>query len=372
MCNLSGGAISVLGELISRALSFDALEEFVHASTGDRLYVEYVGPGKPRRATVIALLNALEELGITALFLAYVYTRLPGRDDVREAIEKYCPRAVATPDRIIGISAQKAGRPLPQSPVEAMMPGLQRNVRAHLEKLDVHIWVERLTDVERRVCRIEANGTALGSGFLVGPDAVLTNWHVYEALEIAGKLADLACRFDYLRLPNNSLQAGQIVPAHSELIDFSRYSAAEKTSTPDKPPPTTQELDYALLRLKSAAGAQIVDGRTRGWIALPAQAQQLAVGAPLLILQHPEGSPMKLALDTQAVIGPNGNGTRLQYRTNTDPGSSGSPCFSIDWDIVALHHYGDPNWMDPVFNQGVPVELIRRRIDINAPGALGN
>ena len=71
---------------------------------------------------------------------------------------------------------------------------------------------------------------------------------------------------------------------------------------------------------------------------------------------------MKLALDTQAVIGLNGNGTRIRYRTNTDPGSSGSPVFTMDWDIVALHHYGDPNWRNALFNQGVPIELIRHRI----------
>jgi hypothetical protein len=372
MCNLSGAAISDLSKLISSALNFSGLEEFVYASTGDRLYVEYVGRGDPLRATIVALLNALEELGTTALFLGYVYTRRPGRDDVRRAIEKYCPEAVTMPDRMIGISAQKAGHPLPQSPAEAMVPGLQRNVRGHLDKLDVRVWVQRLMELERRVCRIESNGIAAGSGFLVGPDAVLTNWHVYEALKADGKLADLACRFDFLRLPDNSVQAGRLVMAHSDLIDFSCYSAAEKTSTPGNPPPTAQELDYALLRLKSAVGAEIAEGKTRGWIALPAQPQPLAKDAPLLILQHPQGSPMKLALDTQAVIGRNDNGTRLQYRTNTDPGSSGSPCFSMDWDLVALHHCGDPNWVNPLFNQGVPIELIRQRIEINVPGVLGN
>jgi hypothetical protein len=39
---------------------------------------------------------------------------------------------------------------------------------------------------------------------------------------------------------------------------------------------------------------------------------------------------------------------------------------------VALHHYGDPNWQKPLFNQGVPIELIRARIDKDGFGnALG-
>ena len=41
--------------------------------------------------------------------------------------------------------------------------------------------------------------------------------------------------------------------------------------------------------------------------------------------QHPEGTPLKLALDTEAVISLNANNTRVLYSTNTEPGSSGSP-----------------------------------------------
>jgi hypothetical protein len=45
----------------------------------------------------------------------------------------------------------------------------------------------------------------------------------------------------------------------------------------------------------------------------------------------------------------------------------------MDWDIVALHHYGDPAWQDPKFNQGVPIELIRGRIEAKGFGnAIGN
>lgn len=88
----------------------------------------------------------------------------------------------------------------------------------------------------------------------------------------------------------------------------------------------------------------------------------LEAGAPLLIVQQPYGSPMMLALDTEAIIGRNANQTRIRYKTYTYPGASGSPCFTMDWDLAALHHYGDPAWQQPIFNQGVPIELIRSRI----------
>jgi hypothetical protein len=166
-----------------------------------------------------------------------------------------------------------------------------------------------------------------------------------------------------VRLPNGQIDPGQLVTLDGAGgIDTSPYSAAEKTGKPDNPLPTLEELDYALLRLSIRVGEQQVEGAPRGWIALPKAVLPLPADAPILIVQHPEGAPMKLALDTQAVIGLNGNGTRIRYRTNTDPGSSGSPVFTMDWDLVALHHYGDPNWQNALFNQGVPIELIRQRI----------
>ena len=50
--------------------------------------------------------------------------------------------------------------------------------------LDVAQWRARLSEVEGQVCRVEiaANlGTVYGTGFLVGRDVVMTNYHVAEA-----------------------------------------------------------------------------------------------------------------------------------------------------------------------------------------------
>jgi V8-like Glu-specific endopeptidase len=370
MGKLSGEDIKKLSTMLSGTLSFNDLESFVYASTGDRLFVEFVAPGKPMRPTISDLLIALEDIGSTAKFLSYVYANRPGRPDVRSEIAKAFPEAVAVPEQKIELSAQTAGAPQANAPTNAHAPGLQRNVRPYLAKLDIRVWQSRMTEIERRVCRVELDGNALGTGFLVGPDTVLTNWHVFEAAKKQGQADKLGCRFDYELLPDGKVQPGQLVMLQAAgLIDSSPYSVAEGTSTPDNPLPTTAELDYALLRLASRVGEQQVEGAARGWIALPKAGLPLAADAPILIVQHPQGTPMKLAMDTQAVIGLNGNGTRINYRTNTDPGSSGSPVFTMDWDLVALHHSGDPAWVNPTYNQGVPIELVRQRIEA---GGFGN
>ena len=74
---------------------------------------------------------------------------------------------------------------------------------------------------------------------------------------------------------------------------------------------------------------------------------------------------MKLAFDTEGVLGVNANRTRVTYTTNTLGGSSGSPCFNQHLELIALHHAGDPKYAPmyfPKFNEGIPISAIRERL----------
>src|SRR5262249_19715991 len=126
--------------------------------------------------------------------------------------------------------------------------------------------------------------------------------------------------------------------------DFSPFSAADGTANL----PAPNELDYALVKLARDLGNERLnptapESPKRGWIEIPDPAPILEAKDPLLIAQHPDGRPLTLAVDTEAIIAVNANGTRVRYATNTEAGSSGSPCFEMkDWTLAALHHYGDP------------------------------
>jgi hypothetical protein len=367
--NLSGKEIIELARLLSSALSVVDLELYVQESTGDRLFVELVAPGRPVYPTIVELLNRLEELGQTSAFLGCVYLHRQARADIRAAITRFFPDAVAVTEQKIDLSAQTAGAPQVDASTNAIVPGLQRNVRPFLAHLDIEKWKARLIQVSLQVCRIEQDGRPVGTGFLVGPDAVLTAWHVFEAANKAGKADSVGCRFDYESLPDGTVRPGQVFKMQAGgCIDFSPYGAAEMAAS-DDPPPTAAELDYALLRLTDPAGEQPVKEGVRGWITLPETVSPPAADSPILILQHPLGGPIKLAIDTVAVIGFNANGTRLRYRTKTEPGSAGSPVFTMDWDIVAMHHASDADPSSPAYRRGVPIELIRRRIKANGFGA---
>lgn len=357
---------------LARLFRTQDLEPLMLTVTGDGLYESWVGQGMPARATIFALLQELDRAGLAERVLAEMLQRRSHSAVLRALVQQAAPEALALPPRdAVALSAQRGGVPVGGLPDDAFAPGLQKNVRPHLMKLDLQVWLDKLSSSRNRVCRIEIGARAAGTGFLVGPGAVLTNWHVVEKAHAAGTLAGLRCRFDYLLLSDGSRRSGEPMGLGPEgIAAFGPYSPAEVTANPDVPEPRPEELDFALLHLGEAAGLQAVEGGTRGWFTLPNTPFPLAADAPLLIVQHPDGAPMKLAMDTQSVIGANANGTRVRYRTNTDNGSSGSPCFSMDWDPVLLHHYGDPAWGEPRFNQGVPLDLIRARILALGQGAL--
>ena len=72
------------------------------------------------------------------------------------------------------------------------------------------------------------------------------------------------------------------------------------------------------------------------------------------------------AIDATPGLGLNENGTRLRYAANTEPGASGSPCFDFDWNLIALHHYGERGQLQGMgFNQGVPIAAIWTRLRRN-------
>jgi V8-like Glu-specific endopeptidase len=226
--------------------------------------------------------------------------------------------------------------------------------------------------VEGRVCRVEISGNAAGTGFLVGPDAILTNYHVVKSvLDGTTPAAKTMCRFDYKALADGSRVEGVVVGLHPTewRLDASPNAPAEDTRTPNNPLPTTDQLDYVLLRLTRRIGDEPAapkggaESPRRGWIAFPTVTPVFVSKMPLMIAQHPDGKPLKLAVDTESVIGVNTNQTRVRYATNTEAGSSGSPVFDLDWNLVALHHLGDPAYdHPPAYNQGVPIDNIRARL----------
>ncbi|NJM73245.1 MAG: trypsin-like peptidase domain-containing protein [Scytonema sp. RU_4_4] len=267
------------------------------------------------------------------------------------------------------VFAQEFNLATPMPPQLSARGALEKIIKKTNSFLDVNQWREKLGTIEAQVCRIEItnnnNTKEFGTGFLIAPNVVVTNYHVIESVDSGqANASNVILRFDYKQLAD-----GKIINQGTE------YRLVESDWLIDKSPytkntlPTLDELDYALLRVDGVLGEEPIGKNSdpkapqRGWISLPTKPYEFLPETPLLIVQHPKAEPLKLAFDTDAIIGINENSTTVKYKTNTEPGSSGSPCFDINWNLVVLHHSGDPDWRNPTYNAGTPFSAICSRLE---------
>lgn len=270
--------------------------------------------------------------------------------------------------------AQRHGLAVPFPPAAAEPAGLEALIRKHLATLDARAWTERAAAAENRVCLISHHGAPLGTGFLVGPEAVLTNYHVARRFIDAADPAGLEFRFDFMLLGDGQLAsaAAPLLPALPDwLIDHSPLHPSDDPLLSGAPvnPPTPPDvpanvLDYALLRVAGRPGeapvggpAAPADGRPRGWLRLGGAPFDFAASPALLILGHPAGRPLQLSLDTDSFALLNPGRSRVYHRSNTAPGSSGSPCFDLGWNLVALHQ-GSATVGGKLLNRAIPAAAI--------------
>lgn len=230
-------------------------------------------------------------------------------------------------------------------------------------------WRDRMARMENCVGCIVVNGARKGSGFLVAPGVVMTNHHVVHGAQ----WETIQVEFDYRAAADGSLIPSRYYRVSGPPIALSpSHEVDHRHPKPPAPPPDDSALDYALLAVDGKPEeAAMPDGRPRGVIPPPKADPLLIPGMPLLILQHPKQParyletpdlhPLRFAFDVVTEV--NENASRVRYKVNTEPGSSGSPCYDPDWNLVALHHSGDPRKIVPAeYNEGIPIATIRRTL----------
>ena len=128
--------------------------------------------------------------------------------------------------------------------------------------------------------------------------------------------------------------------------------------------PSAQYLDFALVRLEEEIATIPVNGLTadakaqpRGYVPTKDDSPAVAAGQQVFILAHPDQRPLQLSIGT--VTGFNESGTRVRYDANSLGGSSGSPVFDADLNLVALHHGTDPSGRNQ-WNRGIPFGWIQK------------
>jgi V8-like Glu-specific endopeptidase len=202
--------------------------------------------------------------------------------------------------------------------------------------------------VIRAVCRIEFANLGEGTGFLVAPNLVLTNYHVLMPSKFRGSLEERArkckVRFGAIRDEEGGIEAGKIFSLHNNW----HVASSEQ-----------RNLDYYLLRLQES-----VDGITFSPISLTLRDQPIEKDEFVNIVHHPNRGPMEVSLRYNQVV--EVEEKRIYYLADTEAGSSGSPVFDDHWQLVALHHSGGEKDSEGNLllkaNAGVPIDLIFREI----------
>ncbi|HAW52454.1 MAG TPA: serine protease [Flavobacteriales bacterium] len=168
----------------------------------------------------------------------------------------------------------------------------------------------------KAVARLDLGERGLGSGFLIDNDLLLTNHHV---LEDKGQAQDAKAQFNY-----QQTLSGLSEPSDEYELDPKNLFY------------TSLENDWTVVKVKSK------EGKTAGqkWSTLKLSEQDPKVDDFTIIIQHPSGGPKQIALYHNIIAYIDANKQIVQYLTDTEPGSSGSPVFDTHWNVIALHHSG--------------------------------
>jgi len=196
----------------------------------------------------------------------------------------------------------------------------------------------KAADAVGRIVRPEEDGNhdAVGTGFLIADDLLLTNWHVLRS--VAGATG-LAVQFGYER-DGSKLQEGTLYDLDPERLFVS-----------------DRRLDYAVVAVAPRKGKR--PGADQGTIPLTGDRGQARIGSWVNIIQHPDGEPKSVVVRENQVVGRSDDS--LYYTADTLGGSSGSAVLSDEWELVALHRSGaDLVGQGLIANTGVRASAIVR------------
>lgn len=169
--------------------------------------------------------------------------------------------------------------------------------------------------VGRIVIRQGGSIAGYGTGFMVSRRLMMTNHHV---LDTPGVAANSRVEFNF-----QLDRFGQPLAICSAKLDPSSFFLNDR------------ELDFALVAVEPIDAL-----RDFGWCPLIRDEGKINIGEAINIVQHPKGEMKQVIIRENRLI--DLLDLHAHYQADTEPGSSGSPVFNDQWEVVALHHSGVP------------------------------
>ncbi|MEM7538862.1 MAG: serine protease [Chloroflexota bacterium] len=202
-------------------------------------------------------------------------------------------------------------------------------------------YLEQGVKYARSVGRVVMPHGGNGTGFLLADNWLITNHHVLPNVATA---ADASVQFNYQQMDD-----GLNAP-----ISTYRFAPNDGFITS----PKQGGDDWTAVKVNTTSEEEGKPIEQWGNISLlPVYPK---VGNRATIIQHPSGGQKQIGLHHNVVMSVSER--RIQYLTDTLEGSSGSPVFNNQWQVIAVHHSGnvpEPNAkVNRYRNQGVHVNVI--------------
>lgn len=347
---LEGEEIETVVNALTSGFKINSLRSVIRFGWGVNID-NYIDVRQGFKDVVFDFVTWADERGKARDLILLAHAKNPGNELILDALTA------------LGLDPRDAIRKYSRSGGVKHPESLESLVNKSSKFIDYGQFLERFLSIGDRVCNVKTP-YGLGSGFLIGPDLVLTNFHVIEKICNSRSAEDAICVFDYRSGPGAATgtnchadEKGRLkVQLHREwFVAGSPYSDADRDGLPN---PDPAKLDYAVIRLCRNVGAQPSDLRQeRGWFSLSANRVLLALNDYVVIPQHAQGRALEVAWGS--VLNFDSSLSRVRYDTSTEPGSSGSPCLNINLDVFGLHQSSGKDNQNR-YNQAVPLDLIAR------------
>ena len=211
-------------------------------------------------------------------------------------------------------------------------------------------FAELITLTKRKVGRIvvKENNKIKGyaTGFMVSKNVLLTNWHVFKnARQAVESEIQFFYEYDVLGHP--------VAPVIFK-FDTTHFLSNE-------------ELDYCFVAVHPVDLSGKISLDTIGYLYLDLTHGKIGdVNVEKLnIIHHPQGDFKQISIRENLFV--DINNTKIFYETDTAPGSSGSPVFNDQWQVVGLHHRSVPKMSadgkDYLDKNGAVIPVIDGKID---------
>ena len=259
---------------------------------------------------------------------------LPPQADPAEvqlvSLKKLADRAFD--DLVVSRAEKLLGKKIAKPGTKAQRREIEKDISTFFEKIHMEAnflpssFLETGVKRAQSVCRISTN-TSYGSGFLIASrNFIMTNNHVIPSKEVARVSK---AEFDYDE-------------------DAALYTVR---FDPDYFFITNKELDFTIIGCDPAPLPDNIEA-----VPLLRNGDTITRGDRVNILQHPQGRKKEISIHDNKVNFVYDKVVR--YRADTEGGSSGSPVFNNEWNLVALHHAG---WSSPdgsATNEGIRLYAI--------------